>query len=627
MDRKEFFVKCKICGGELNFSDGYYICDSCHTKCSVEDLYEKVDTFLCYTECDDSGRRTNDSIIANDIYQKLENKDIKTFYSRNIDNLSHEEYEKASINALNKAKTVLVIGTSLDYFEKLTEKYNKYFTGKIVIPVFSNMDAKEIPNTVSSIQAIDYNKVASETDLINSLLNALGREKEINQISITNKNNKKVLFVIIGILVALVIAGCIAIPQLTKNYTNSAIEMTTVDSRKTQYDTAINHIKNNQYASAIEILYQIKDYEDSNKQLQLLYKKYSGYYKNGKDDVTLHFNVTDEGTAIANVTVLIDGKLVQITETSQFNSNKIEYQFNDSENNQGIATLQLQNDGLKLSITTKVKNSELNIDSIAETFLLSQKSDKPFTEELNAATLLGFIKNKTTVSDLTQKGINIEFVSPLYKDTGSSLYKIKNSDVYLAVYDFDISKTDDFYGNEETSVNDPIIFAVQAPSNIISPSKVGDDCKHFEENGILYAPNFIVDQEYHVLDFIENDTKETTIQKNTIVSCVSESTIGTIHFNELKKQCCENLVSKYYIESSSFEGEPVVSACTVAESQNNYLIYCYEWLSDEQYPIKYYSINKSNYKITFITELDYDEQNDDRETIWESYPEYFGEFI
>lgn len=329
----------------------------------------------------------------------------------------------------------------------------------------------------------------------------------------------------------------------------------------------------------------------------------------------------------SNVTVLIDGKLVQITETSQFNSTKIEYQFNDSENNQGIATLQLQNDGLKLSITTKVKNSELNIDSIAETFLLSQKSDKPFTEELNAATLLGFIKNKTTVSDLTQKGINIEFVSPLYKDTGSSLYKIKNSDVYLAVYDFDISKTDDFYGNEETSVNDPIIFAVQAPSNIISPSKVGDDCKHFEENGILYAPNFIVGQEYHVLDFIENDTKETTIQKNTIVSCVSESTIGTIHFNELKKQCCENLVSKYYIESSSFEGEPVVSACTVAESQNNYLIYCYEWLSDEQYPIKYYSINKSNYKITFITELDYDEQNDDRETIWESYPEYFGEFI
>lgn len=620
-------MKCKVCGGELDFSDGYYICNSCHIKCSVEDLYEQVDTFLCYTECDISGRRTNDSIIANDIYQKLENKNIKTFYSRNIDNLSHEEYEKASIAALNKAKTVLVIGTSRDYFEKLTEKYNEYFADKIVIPVFSNMDAKEIPNSVSNIQAIDYNKVGSETDLINSLLNALGREKEINQISMTNNNSKKILFVIIGLVVALVIAGCIAIPQLTKNHTKSAIVTTTVDSRKTQYDTAMNYIKDNQYASAIEILYQIKEYEDSGKQLQSLYKKYSGYYKNNKSNTTLHFNVTDEETAIADVIVLIDGKQIQITETSQFKSTKIEYKFNDSENNQCIATIQLQNDGLKLSITTKVKNSDLNIGNIEEAFLLNQKSDKPFAEELDADTLLGFIKNKTTVSVLKQKGINIEFVSALnLRNTSSSFYKIENTDIQLVICDYDISKTDEYYGNEETSVNDPIVFAIQAPANIVIPSKIGNNCEQFEENGIMYTPNFVIGQEYSVLD-IFGDTKETTIKKDTIVSCVSESTIGQKHYNDLKKQYNENLVSQYYIDSSGFERDPVVSACTVAENRNNYLIYCYEWSSDEQYPLTFYSISKSSHKITFITALEFDEQVDERETFWKSYPEYFDEFL
>ena len=60
-------MKCSNCGGELHYSNGNYICENCGSSFSIDSYYENIDTFICYTENDENGRRVKDSIIAQDL--------------------------------------------------------------------------------------------------------------------------------------------------------------------------------------------------------------------------------------------------------------------------------------------------------------------------------------------------------------------------------------------------------------------------------------------------------------------------------------------------------------------------------------------------------------------------------
>ncbi|MCC8016332.1 MAG: TFIIB-type zinc ribbon-containing protein [Clostridiales bacterium] len=185
-------MQCKKCGGNLIIGDGVYVCESCGTKYSVANYYEDIDTYICYIESDHAGRRTKDSIIAQDLYQKLEATKIKSFYSRiSVSDLSGELYKKACNAALANAKTVIIIGTSKENFESLVNHYESLYTGKIVIPVFSEMNPYDIPKNISAIQALDYNKIGSDIDLIKSILNALGRTSEADLLTVNNKHTGK----------------------------------------------------------------------------------------------------------------------------------------------------------------------------------------------------------------------------------------------------------------------------------------------------------------------------------------------------------------------------------------------------------------------------------------------------
>lgn len=44
---------------------------------SISQKEEPYDVFICYKETDESGKRTQDSVIANDIYYMLSEEDIK----------------------------------------------------------------------------------------------------------------------------------------------------------------------------------------------------------------------------------------------------------------------------------------------------------------------------------------------------------------------------------------------------------------------------------------------------------------------------------------------------------------------------------------------------------------------
>nr|MCR4594261.1 hypothetical protein [Clostridiales bacterium] len=49
---------------------------------AVSQKEEPFDVFICYKETDESGRRTQDSVIANDLYHQLTQEGFKVFFSR-----------------------------------------------------------------------------------------------------------------------------------------------------------------------------------------------------------------------------------------------------------------------------------------------------------------------------------------------------------------------------------------------------------------------------------------------------------------------------------------------------------------------------------------------------------------
>ena len=150
-------MKCTNCGGELNFEGGIGICSSCGSKHKLDNIFEKIDVCLCYIEYDNAGRRTKDSIIAQEVYSKLENKKINVFYERiSANNCLPNELELLRQVAISNANIVIVIGASKENFETLTQKYSEHFNGKHIIPFFADINPNDIPHTLNKLQALNY---------------------------------------------------------------------------------------------------------------------------------------------------------------------------------------------------------------------------------------------------------------------------------------------------------------------------------------------------------------------------------------------------------------------------------------------------------------------------------------
>ena len=70
---------------------------------------EAFDVFICYKESDDSGNRTEESVIGQELYYELDKLGIKTFFAR-LTLKPGEEYEPVIFSALRTAKVMLVVG-------------------------------------------------------------------------------------------------------------------------------------------------------------------------------------------------------------------------------------------------------------------------------------------------------------------------------------------------------------------------------------------------------------------------------------------------------------------------------------------------------------------------------------
>ena len=144
------------------------------------------DVFICYKETDDSGNRTQDSVIANDIYYQLKNEGFKVFYAAiSLEDKLGSEYEPVIFSALNTAKVMLVLGTKPEYFNAVWVKNEwsrflklmKKDRTRLMIPCYKDMDPYELPDEFAHLQAQDMGKIGFITDLVRGIKKVIGKDQ------------------------------------------------------------------------------------------------------------------------------------------------------------------------------------------------------------------------------------------------------------------------------------------------------------------------------------------------------------------------------------------------------------------------------------------------------------------
>lgn len=144
----------------------------------IVDKEKSFDVFICYKETDETGERTTDSVLAQDIYDQLTEKGYRVFFARITleDKLGHE-YEPYIFAALNSAKVMLVIGTKAAYMESVwvRNEWSRYLKimkkdhAKLLIPCYKDMDPYDMPEAFSHLQAQNLAKIGAVQDLIRGI--------------------------------------------------------------------------------------------------------------------------------------------------------------------------------------------------------------------------------------------------------------------------------------------------------------------------------------------------------------------------------------------------------------------------------------------------------------------------
>ena len=168
------------------------------------------DIFICYKESDDSGQRTQDSVFAQELYDKLCAQGYKVFFARVTLEDKVGLYEPYIFSALNSAKVMLVIGSKKEYFEAVwvRNEWSRFLflmrsqNEKILIPCYRDMDAYDIPREMSMFQAQDMNKIGFTQDLLRGLKKVLGNHDSRTGLP---GNSHKVLLLSSAVIAVLVL--------------------------------------------------------------------------------------------------------------------------------------------------------------------------------------------------------------------------------------------------------------------------------------------------------------------------------------------------------------------------------------------------------------------------------------
>jgi hypothetical protein len=218
-------MACKYADTEsaLLYRDEAEIIDSISRKIAgMASKVEPYDVFICYKETDDETKeRTADSVLAQEIYDELTNKGIKVFFSRiSLEDKLGQDYEPYIYSALTSARVMLVVTTSMEHCNAVWVKneWSRFLAfmnddaEKVIIPVYKNMSAYELPDELSKYQAQDMEKVGAIQDLVRNVQKLLGKVKSSGDVAVKElreeieKKNKRNARIMAGVVIVAVVA-------------------------------------------------------------------------------------------------------------------------------------------------------------------------------------------------------------------------------------------------------------------------------------------------------------------------------------------------------------------------------------------------------------------------------------
>lgn len=168
---------------------------------AISQKEEPFDIFICYKETDNSGSRTRDSVLAQDLYYQLKQEGFKVFFARiTLEDKLGSAYEPYIFAALNSAKVMVVLGTKPEYFNAVWVKneWSRYLSlikngeKKMLIPAYKDMDPYDLPQEFSHLQAQDMSKLGFMQDLIRGIKKIVGRVAPPNAVSVQTKTTSSV---------------------------------------------------------------------------------------------------------------------------------------------------------------------------------------------------------------------------------------------------------------------------------------------------------------------------------------------------------------------------------------------------------------------------------------------------
>lgn len=142
------------------------------------------DVFICYKETAEDGSRTEDSVLAQDVYEALTAKGLKVFFSRiTLEDKLGTQYEPYIYAALSSAKVMLAFGTMYEYYDAVWVKNEwsrfldmmKADKRKVLIPCFKGLDAYDMPKEFRGLQAQDMAKLGWMQDLVRGVEKLCGK--------------------------------------------------------------------------------------------------------------------------------------------------------------------------------------------------------------------------------------------------------------------------------------------------------------------------------------------------------------------------------------------------------------------------------------------------------------------
>ncbi len=167
----------------------------------ISNKEEPFDVFICYKETDAQGRRTHDSVYAQDIYNSLTKEGYRVFFSRiTLEDKIGTAYEPYIFAALNSAKVMLVVSTSAENMNAVWVKneWSRYLAivkqdnSKALIPCYKDMSPYDMPEEFAFLQAQDMGKIGFMQDLIHGVQKVISKNSAVKETVVINNSNASV---------------------------------------------------------------------------------------------------------------------------------------------------------------------------------------------------------------------------------------------------------------------------------------------------------------------------------------------------------------------------------------------------------------------------------------------------